>query len=68
MKTGLPKVLTPIAIAEVVASPDLPKGTVLVVEVLPCGTEKGNGFTIGEKTYDKIFANNPKFKLKKKAQ
>lgn len=66
-KTGPARVLQPIQIQQLETSPDIPKGKVLVVEMRPDGTEKGNGFTIGEATYNRVFANNPKFKLKKKS-
>jgi hypothetical protein len=43
------------------------KGQVLVCMVKPDGTEKPNSdFLIGEATYNKFYANNPSFRLKKK--
>lgn len=32
------------------------------------GNEFGNEFTISARTYDKVFKNNPKFKVKKNPQ
>lgn len=43
------------------------KGQVLVCMVKPDGTEKPSSeFLIGEATYNKFYANNPSFRLKKK--
>ena len=68
VKTGQGKVLQPIVVEELTTSADIPKGQVLVVQLKPDGTEKGNGFLIGEPTYNKIFAKNNNFKLKKKSE
>lgn len=59
------KVIEPVTVHD--NTPDVPKGKVLVCMVTPDGVEKPNtDFLIGENTYDKYYANNNGFRLKKK--
>jgi hypothetical protein len=59
------KTIEPVTVYE--SSPDVPKGQVLVCMVTPDGVEKPNtDFLIGQATYDKFYANNAGFRLKKK--
>lgn len=50
------------------ALPLVPAGKVYVVGVKPDGTEKSEGFIISEKMYNQVYANNAKWKLKKKPE
>jgi hypothetical protein len=59
------KVLEPVVMDNL---PDVPKGSVLLVGLKADGTEKPNSWVIvGEATYERVYKNNPKFKLKKKS-
>jgi hypothetical protein len=61
------RVIEPVIIHD--NTPDVPKGHVLMAQVDAEGREKPNTDTvIGILTYEKHFANNPKWKLKKKSK
>lgn len=70
--TGMPTVSQPlqpiISITEADSMSDPVKGEVLVVKIGANGQEiKNSAFYIGEATFNRTFANNPAFKIKKKA-
>lgn len=50
----------------VAASPILKAGEVSYVEVDDSGNESDKEFVVHQNTWNKYFANNPKYKLKKK--
>lgn len=67
--TGTPKkgsVITP-TVSEFDSMDEPKKGEVLAVRIGANGQEiAGSAFYIGERTFNKSFANNPSYKIKKK--
>lgn len=49
--------------------PEVPAGKVLLVQLRPDGTEKPGYITVGEKTYNNVYAKKPEqWRLKKKSE
>ena len=66
--TGQPKQVQVIKPVLVENAPDIPKGKVYMVRMRPDGSEIPNsGVIVGENTYNRVYANNPQFQLKKKS-